>query len=69
MGQQMTARDRHYLVPMLVALDNSRRLWASIDGAERGILALAPVTKMSARRTGVAPPSPYTSPEPPAPAL
>ena len=68
-GQQMTTRDRHYLVPMLVALDNSRRLWASIDGAERGILALAAVTKMSARRTGVAPPSPYTSPEPPAPAL
>jgi hypothetical protein len=69
-GQQLTARDRHYLVPMLVALDNSRRLWASIEGAERGILALAALTKASARRAGgVTPPLPYTSPEPPSPDL
>ena len=68
-GQQLTARDRHYLVPMLVALDNSRRLWASVAGAERGILAIAALTKTSARRTGLAPPTPYTSPEPPAPNL
>jgi hypothetical protein len=68
-GQQMTARDRHYLVPMLVALDRSRRLWVPIEGAERGILALAVLTKTSARRAGVAPPLPYAAPEPPAPDL
>jgi hypothetical protein len=68
-GQQMTARDRHYLVPRLVALENSRRPWASIEGAERGILALAALTKTSARRTGVASPLPYTSPDPSAPDL
>lgn len=40
-GQGLTARDRRYLAPMLAALDQSRRLWVSIDGAERGLLALA----------------------------
>ena len=68
-GQQLTVRDRHYLVPMLMALDNSRRLWTSIAGAERGILALAALTNTSTHRTGAAPPLPHTSPDPPQPDL
>ena len=54
-GQQMTARDRHYLAPMLMALDNSRRPWASIEGAERGVLALAAITTTTSKRTVIAP--------------
>jgi hypothetical protein len=67
--EQLTSRDRRYLGPMLVALDNSRRLWASIEGAERGILALAALTEAASRRTDIVPPSPSTAPEPPAPDL
>lgn len=68
-GQQMAARDRHYLAPMLMALDNSRRLWASIEGAERGVLALAAIAATPSKRTVTAPQSPTTAPEPPAPDL
>ena len=68
-GQQLTARERNYLAPMLVALDNSRRPWASIEGAERGVLALAAITATRSKRTIIAPRSPATAPEPPAPDL
>ncbi|MGC8513893.1 MAG: hypothetical protein ACP5P1_12800 [Acidimicrobiales bacterium] len=40
-GPQLTARDRHYLIPRLAALDSSRRLWTFIEGAERGVVGLA----------------------------
>jgi hypothetical protein len=46
-AQQLTTRDRHYLLPMIKALDNSRRLWASIEGAERGVVALAAIMATS----------------------
>lgn len=68
-GQQLTARDRHYLAPMLMALDSSRRLWATIEGAERGVLALAAITATTSKRTVIAPESPTTAPEPPTPDL
>jgi hypothetical protein len=68
-GQQLTARDRHYLAPMLVALDNSRRLWASMEGAERGVLALAAITATPSKRTVIAPQSPNAAPESPTPDL
>lgn len=68
-GQQLTARDRHYLIPMLTALDNSRRLWTSIEGAERGVVALAAITTTISKQAAFAPPSPTTAPEPPAPDL
>ncbi len=68
-GQQMTARDQHYLAPMLMALDNSRRLWASIEGAERGVLALAAITATTSKRTVTAPQSPTAAPKPPTPDL
>lgn len=67
--QQITARDRHYLIPMLVALANSRRLWASIEGAERGILALAALTSPASGRPVIPPASPSTRLEAPAPGL
>jgi hypothetical protein len=67
--EQLTSRDRRYLAPMLVALANSRRLWASIEGAERGILALAAITPPASRRSVIPPASPSTGPEPPAPGL
>jgi hypothetical protein len=54
---------------MLGALDSSRRLWASIEGAERGILALAALTAAASRRTAIAPPSLFRAPEPPAPEM
>lgn len=64
-GQQLTARDLHYLIPMLTALDNSRRLWTSIEGAERGVMALAAIAATMPKQG--APPT--TEPEPPAPDL
>lgn len=67
--EQLTSRDRRYLAPMLVALDSSRRLWASVEGAERGILALRALTAAASRQTVCDPPSPSTAPEPPAPDL
>jgi hypothetical protein len=68
-GQQLTTRDRHYLIPMLKALDNSRRLWASIEGAERGVVALAAITATTSQATVIAPPLPSAAPEPPVPDL
>ena len=68
-GQQMTAWDRYYLTPMLMALDNSRRLWASIEGAERGVLAVEAITATTSKRTVIGPQSPPGAPEPPAPDL
>jgi hypothetical protein len=68
-AEQLTVLDRHYLAPMLVALDNSRRLWASIEGAERGVLSLAAITATPSKRTVIGPQSPTTAPEPPAPDL
>ena len=68
-GEQLSARDRRYLIPMLTALDDSRRLWASIDGAERGVVALAAITATNSKRTVAAPQSPTAAPEPPAPDL
>jgi hypothetical protein len=68
-GQQLTARDWRYLTPIFVALDNSRRLWASIEGAERGVLALAAITATTSKRTVIVPQSPTAAPEPPAPDL
>lgn len=67
--QQLTSRDRHYLTPMLVALANSRRLWTPIEGAERGILALATLTAPPSQQFGVPSTSPSLQPEPPAPGL
>ena len=66
--EQLTSRDRGYLPPMIVALNHSRRLWASIEGAERGILARSNHGNR-VRRTIIAPPSPPTAPEPPAPEI
>jgi hypothetical protein len=68
-GQQLTARDRNYLIRMFEALENSRRLWASIEGAERGVLALAAITATTSKPVVVAPQSPTTAPEPPTPDL
>jgi hypothetical protein len=67
--EQLTSRDRHYLAPMLVALDNSRRLWTSIESAERGVLAVTSLIAPASDRTVAPPPSPPTAPEPPAPDL
>lgn len=68
-GQGLTARDLHYLAPMLAALNNSRRLWVSIEGAERGLLALAALTETATHRHTATPPLPPTWPEPPTPDL
>lgn len=68
-SQQLTTRDRRYLIPMLAALDNSRRLWTSIEGAERGVVALARITATKSKQADLVPPSPTTAPGPPAPDL
>lgn len=36
-ADQVTQRDRQHLLPVLLALDEDRSLWAMVDGAERGI--------------------------------
>jgi hypothetical protein len=43
-AEQLTARDRKYMAPMLAALTGSRRLWSSIEGTERGVEALTRMT-------------------------
>jgi hypothetical protein len=40
-GEQMTARDRSYLAPVLSALTRSRPLWTAIQDADRGVQAVA----------------------------
>lgn len=61
--EQLTSRDRHYLAPVLIALNNSRRLWASIEGAERGVLALATAMAVVPQPAVIVP---MTPPAPPA---
>ena len=36
-ADHVTQRDRQHLLPVLLALDENRPLWAMVDGAERGI--------------------------------
>ncbi len=40
LAEQMNARDRRYLAPALLALSQSRPLWAGIEGADRAVEAL-----------------------------
>jgi hypothetical protein len=47
-AEQLTVRDRAYLMPMLSAVAKSRSLWASIQGADRGLRALTALTASAA---------------------
>jgi hypothetical protein len=63
-GEQLTIRDRAYLVPMLTALAKSRSLWASIPGADRGLHALTAVAARPAPEPATDS-SPAVEPKPP----
>jgi hypothetical protein len=62
-AQQLTARDRKYMAAMVAALAGSRRLWSSIDGAERGVQALIGLTAAPAGRAGTLEPDRAARPD------
>ncbi len=45
-AEQLTPRDRRYLVPLLAVLERSRGPWSTIGGSQRGIQALGALVRV-----------------------